>query len=85
MLTAYDMYSAEIFDEAGIPVLLVGDSAANNVYGHSNTLPVTVDELLPLVKAVVRGHPPRAGRGRPAVRQLPDRRRSRRSRPPSAS
>ena len=56
MLTAYDMYSAEIFDEAGIPVLLVGDSAANNVYGYSNTLPVTVDELLPLVKAVVAGH-----------------------------
>ena len=55
MLTAYDMYSAEIFDEAGIPVLLVGDSAANNVYGHDNTLPVTVDELMPLVKAVVRG------------------------------
>ena len=55
MLTAYDMYSAEIFDEAGIPVLLVGDSAANNVYGYGNTLPVTVDELLPLVKAVVRG------------------------------
>jgi 3-methyl-2-oxobutanoate hydroxymethyltransferase len=55
MLTAYDMYSAEIFDEAGIPVLLVGDSAANNVYGYENTLPVTVDELMPLVKAVVRG------------------------------
>ena len=55
MLTAYDMYSAEIFDEAGIPVLLVGDSAANNVYGYANTLPVTVDELMPLVKAVVRG------------------------------
>jgi 3-methyl-2-oxobutanoate hydroxymethyltransferase len=55
MLTAYDMYSAEIFDEAGIPVLLVGDSAANNVYGYDNTLPVTVDELIPLVKAVVRG------------------------------
>ena len=54
MLTAYDMYSAEIFDEAGIPVLLVGDSAANNVYGYGNTLPVTVDELMPLVKAVVR-------------------------------
>jgi 3-methyl-2-oxobutanoate hydroxymethyltransferase len=53
MLTTYDMYSAEIFDEAGIPVLLVGDSAANNVFGHSNTLPITVDELLPLVKAVV--------------------------------
>lgn len=54
MLTTYDMYSAEIFDEAGIPVLLVGDSAANNVYGHGNTLPITVDELLPLVTAVVR-------------------------------
>ena len=55
MLTAYDVYSAEIFDEAGIPVLLVGDSAANNVYGYANTLPVTVEELLPLVKAVTRG------------------------------
>ncbi|OLT21120.1 3-methyl-2-oxobutanoate hydroxymethyltransferase [Pseudonocardia sp. CNS-139] len=55
MLTAYDAYTAEIFDEAGIPVLLVGDSAANNVYGYENTLPVTVDEMLPLVKAVVRG------------------------------
>ncbi len=55
MLTAYDMYSAQIFDEAGIPVLLVGDSAGNNVYGYDNTIPVTVDELMPLVKAVVRG------------------------------
>lgn len=54
MLTAYDQYSAEIFDEAGIPVLLVGDSAANNVFGYDTTLPVTVDELLPLVRAVVR-------------------------------
>ncbi|GGM64561.1 3-methyl-2-oxobutanoate hydroxymethyltransferase [Longimycelium tulufanense] len=54
MLTAYDMYTAQIFDEAGIPVLLVGDSAANNVYGHDTTLPVTVDEMLPLVRAVTR-------------------------------
>jgi 3-methyl-2-oxobutanoate hydroxymethyltransferase len=54
MLTSYDQYTAAIFDEAGIPVLLVGDSAANNVFGHETTLPVTVDELLPLVKAVVR-------------------------------
>jgi 3-methyl-2-oxobutanoate hydroxymethyltransferase len=54
MLTAYDMYTAEIFDEAGIPVLLIGDSAANNVYGYDTTLPVTVEELLPLVRAVVR-------------------------------
>lgn len=52
MLTAYDRYTAEIFDEAGIPVLLVGDSAGNNVFGYDNTLPVTVDELLPLVRAV---------------------------------
>jgi 3-methyl-2-oxobutanoate hydroxymethyltransferase len=55
MLTAYDTYTAEIFDEAGIPVLLVGDSAGNNVYGYENTLPVTVEELLPLVRAVSRG------------------------------
>lgn len=54
MLTAYDMYSAAIFEEAGIPVLLVGDSASNNVYGHESTLSVTVDELIPLVRAVSR-------------------------------
>src|SRR6266542_3231183 len=54
MLTSYDQYTAGIFDGAGIPVLLVGDSAANNVYGYETTLQVTVDELLPLVKAVVR-------------------------------
>ncbi|QRP44959.1 3-methyl-2-oxobutanoate hydroxymethyltransferase [Amycolatopsis sp. FDAARGOS 1241] len=54
MLTTYDMYSAQLFDEAGIPVLLVGDSAANNVFGYETSLPVTVDELLPLVRAVTR-------------------------------
>ena len=54
MLTAYDQYSAEIFDEAGIPVLLVGDSAANNVLGYATTLPITIDEMLPLVRAVSR-------------------------------
>ena len=54
MLTSYDMYTAKIFDEAGIPVLLVGDSAANNVYGYESSLPVTVDEMLPLVRAVTR-------------------------------
>jgi len=54
MLTSYDQYSAEIFDQVGVPVLLVGDSAANNVYGYSDTVPVTTDELLPLVRAVVR-------------------------------
>src|SRR3954462_993877 len=54
MLTAYDMYTAATFDEAGIPVLLVGDSASNNVYGNETSLPVTVDELIPLVRAVTR-------------------------------
>jgi 3-methyl-2-oxobutanoate hydroxymethyltransferase len=55
MITAYDALTAKIFDEAGIPALLVGDSAAMVVYGHDSTLPVTVDELIPLVRAVVRG------------------------------
>src|SRR5436853_7644073 len=54
MLTAYGQYAAAVFDEAGIPVLLVGDSAANNVYAYDTTLPVTVEELLPLVRAVTR-------------------------------
>jgi 3-methyl-2-oxobutanoate hydroxymethyltransferase len=54
MLTAYDMYTAQTFDEAGIPVMLVGDSASNNVYGNATSLPVTVDELVPLVRAVTR-------------------------------
>lgn len=55
MITAYDAMTAGIFDEAGVPALLVGDSAAMVVYGHDSTLPVTVDELVPLVRAVVRG------------------------------
>jgi 3-methyl-2-oxobutanoate hydroxymethyltransferase len=54
MLTSYDMLSAQIFDEAGIPVLLVGDSAGNNVLGYETTVPVQLDELLPLTRAVVR-------------------------------
>jgi 3-methyl-2-oxobutanoate hydroxymethyltransferase len=55
MITAYDALTARVFDEAGIPVLLVGDSAAMVVYGHDSTIPVTVDELLPLVRGVARG------------------------------
>ena len=53
MLTSYEQMTAEIFDEAGIPVLLVGDSAGNNFLGETNTIPVTVDELIPLTRAVV--------------------------------
>ncbi|GAA2777551.1 3-methyl-2-oxobutanoate hydroxymethyltransferase [Saccharopolyspora taberi] len=54
MLTSYDMYTARIFDDAGIPVLLVGDSAANNVYGYDTTIPISLDELIPLTRAVTR-------------------------------
>ncbi|NLG55940.1 MAG: 3-methyl-2-oxobutanoate hydroxymethyltransferase [Rhodococcus sp.] len=57
MLTAYDYSTARLFDEAGIPVLLVGDSAANVVYGYDTTVHVTMDELIPLVRGVVRGAP----------------------------
>lgn len=54
MLTSYDQYSAAIFERAGIPVLLVGDSAANNVYGYETTLQVSVEEMIALVQAVAR-------------------------------
>jgi 3-methyl-2-oxobutanoate hydroxymethyltransferase len=54
MLTSYDQYTAAIFDQAGVWALLVGDSAANNVLGYETTLPVTVEELLPMVRAVTR-------------------------------
>lgn len=51
-LTSYDMLTAQIFDEAGMDFLLVGDSAGNNVFGYDTTLPVTVDDLIPLTRAV---------------------------------
>ena len=57
MLTAYDYSTARLFDEAQIPVLLVGDSAANVVYGYDTTVPITIDELIPLARGVVRGAP----------------------------
>ncbi len=55
MITSYDALTAQLFDNAGIPVLLVGDSAAMVVQGHSNTLPITLDDMIPMVAAVVRG------------------------------
>ncbi|ROP48384.1 MULTISPECIES: 3-methyl-2-oxobutanoate hydroxymethyltransferase [unclassified Rathayibacter] len=51
-LTSYDVLTARIFDQAGIDFLLVGDSAGNTVLGYDTTLPVTVDELIPLARAV---------------------------------
>jgi 3-methyl-2-oxobutanoate hydroxymethyltransferase len=55
MLTAYDFPTARILDEAGIPVLLVGDSLANNILGYETTLPVTMEEMLHHTRAVARG------------------------------
>jgi 3-methyl-2-oxobutanoate hydroxymethyltransferase len=55
MITAYDHPSALVVEEAGVDVVLVGDSAANNVLGYADTVPVTVDELLMLTAAVRRG------------------------------
>jgi len=51
-LTSYDALTAGIFDEAGIEVLLVGDSAADNALGYASTLPITVDEIIPFARAV---------------------------------
>ncbi len=55
MLTCYDAMMAATFDRLGVPVLLVGDSAANVVFGYDSTLPVSVDEMLMLTRAVTRG------------------------------
>ncbi|MGP3979525.1 3-methyl-2-oxobutanoate hydroxymethyltransferase [Streptomyces sp. KR80] len=55
MLTAYDAMTASVFDEAGIPVMLVGDSMGNCHLGYESTVPVTMDEVTMLSAAVVRG------------------------------
>ncbi len=55
MLTSYDTLTAGIFEQAGVRALLVGDTSAEVVLGHSSTLPVTMDELIAMVRAVVRG------------------------------
>ncbi|MDX1438364.1 MAG: 3-methyl-2-oxobutanoate hydroxymethyltransferase [Rubricoccaceae bacterium] len=55
MLTAYDYTSARILDDAGIDVLLVGDSASNVMAGHETTLPITLDQMIYHAQCVVRG------------------------------
>jgi 3-methyl-2-oxobutanoate hydroxymethyltransferase len=55
MITAYDHPTAKVAEAAGVDVVLVGDSAANNVLGYADTVPITVDELLMLSAAVRRG------------------------------
>jgi len=55
VLTAYDYPTAKILDGAGVDCLLVGDSAATVVYGHSTTLPITMDQMIVLCQAVARG------------------------------
>ncbi len=55
MVTAYDYTSAQIADRAGVPLLLVGDSLGMVVLGHTSTIPVTLDEMVHHIRAVVRG------------------------------
>jgi len=55
MLTSYDALTAAIFEQAGVRALLVGDTSAEMVLGYVDTLPVTMDQLIPMVQAVVRG------------------------------
>src|SRR5918997_5462263 len=54
-LTAYDYPTARIVDEAGVEIILVGDSIGNVIYGYGNTIPVTLEEILSALKAVKRG------------------------------
>jgi 3-methyl-2-oxobutanoate hydroxymethyltransferase len=55
MLTSYDTLTAGIFEQAGVRALLVGDTSAEMVLGYETTVPVTLDQLVPMVQAVVRG------------------------------
>ena len=54
MLTSYDSLTSSLFDELNIPVVLVGDSAGQLIFGHDSTVPVTMEEMLPIVGGVAR-------------------------------
>lgn len=56
MLTSYDSLTSSLFDELEIPVVLVGDSAGQLIYGHDSTVPVTMEEMLPIVGGVARSN-----------------------------
>ena len=56
MLTSYDALTSSLFDELEIPVVLVGDSSAQLVFGHDSTVPVTMEEMLPIVGGVARAN-----------------------------
>ena len=83
MVTAYDAPSGRLADEAGMDIVLVGDSAAMTVLGHSSTVPATMDEMIVLARAVDARRAQAARRRRHAVRVVPglgrDGRRERRS------
>jgi 3-methyl-2-oxobutanoate hydroxymethyltransferase len=55
MLTSYDVLTAGIFEQAGVRALLVGDTSAELVLGHASTLPITMDQMITMVRAVVAG------------------------------
>ncbi len=75
MVTAYDASSAALADEAGLDIILVGDSAAMTIFGHESTLPVTMDEMLMLTRAVTRGVRQSVRRRGHAIRRVPNGRR----------
>ena len=70
MVTAYDAPAARLADEAGVELILVGDSAAMVMLGHESTIPVTLDEMIFLTRAVTRAGAAAARDRRPAVRDL---------------
>ncbi|MDX9856534.1 MAG: 3-methyl-2-oxobutanoate hydroxymethyltransferase [candidate division Zixibacteria bacterium] len=55
VLTAYDFFTAKLLDQAGIDIMLVGDSASNVIHGHASTLPITMDTMIAHTAAVARG------------------------------